>query len=135
VPAAARIGGIPIAETSQSGKPRPAVAGAGWRKVGLDGDITPRSALSWTHVPVLGAEAIVIRTPIAPESAYVFGFRSLDPTGIPVEHDGVQARCGQPSGAGEISCVVHPPAVSADGATVRMTTIPSGIRCLTLQAT
>lgn len=135
VPAAALLAVAPAAETSTSHDSLPAVAGAGWREVGLGGDISPPRALTWANVPILGAESIVIRSPIAPDSVYLFGFRSLDHAGIPVERDGVQTRCGQSSGAGQMSCLVDPAAQSTHVATVRISKIPPGIKYLTLQAT
>jgi hypothetical protein len=87
-------------------------------------------------VPVVGAGTIVIRSRVAPEAVYVFGFSAVDPAGIPVERDGVQARCGQPSAAGEISCAVQPAGAPTDGSrVVKITTIPPRIKYLTIQAT
>jgi hypothetical protein len=120
-----------------SGTPLPVVAATGWRQTGLDGDLVPPRGLSWSRVPAVaaGTGTIVIRSRVAPEAVYVFGFSALDPAGIPVERDGVQARCDQPS-AGEISCAVQPLGASTDGSkTVRITTIPPRIKYLTVQAT
>lgn len=135
MPAAAQLGQTPTAVDGPSGTSLPAVAATGWRKAGLDGDLVPPHELSWNQVPVVGAGTIVIRSQVAPEDVYVFGFSALDPAGIPVERDGVQARCGRPSGAREISCAVQPLGTSADGSRVRITAVPSRIRYLTVQAT
>ncbi|HEY6798468.1 MAG TPA: hypothetical protein VI248_27640 [Kineosporiaceae bacterium] len=135
MPAAAQFTRTPTAVVDPSGTALPAVAASGWRQAGLDGDVVPARGLSWSQVPVVGAGTIVIRSRVAPEAVDVFGFSALDPAGIPVERDGVQARCGQPSPAGEISCTVQPLGVSTDGARVRITTVPPRIKYLTVQAT
>lgn len=104
------------------------VAATGWEPFGLGADLAPPHRLRWTTVPATGQ--VQLRTPVAPDSVDVIGFRRVGADGIPDDATSVDARCGK-SATMKLSCRVEP----ENGGYVVRVTAPPTIGYLTIQAT